>query len=69
MMSLHCGYLSQMPAENRTVRRTEPMRWMPQNYADAITALAKVWCRMDAAYNGGEALFRLAQAYLGQRRQ
>ena len=35
-----------------------------QNYADAVTYLAKV-VQMDSTYNGGEALFRLAQAYLG----
>ena len=35
-----------------------------ENYEDAITALAKV-VRMDAGYNDGEALFRLAEAYMG----
>ena len=35
-----------------------------QNYSEAVTYLAKV-VQMDSTYNGGEALFRLAQAYLG----
>ena len=35
-----------------------------ENYKDAVTALAKV-VKMDAGYNDGEALFRLAEAYMG----
>lgn len=35
-----------------------------QKYEDAVNALSKV-VRMDAGYNEGEALFRLAQAYMG----
>lgn len=35
-----------------------------QNYGDAVNYLSKV-VQMDASYNDGEALFRLAQAYQG----
>ncbi len=35
-----------------------------ENYEDAVTALSKV-VRMDENYNDGEAIYRLAQAYMG----